>query len=104
MTIDKPTRLDKSTGLPEVPEGYFWRIKRWNYGHGPYSLRVELRRRLAFGLSVAVEDSLSRHTEEDILRSANQVLRLSAARIENRRTINERDKFVGDYPPKSLTQ
>jgi len=84
--------IDKATGLPALPDGYFWRVKR--FGVGGYPLEVQLRHRVLF-FSTLVASELSGNGRTSIFnaaRNAHQQWRYSVATAE----------YVGDYPPKTL--
>ena len=89
-----------STGLPELPEGWFYRITKFNYTDSEYTLRVTVRKRRRFLPSKALGSSITRHTKEDIRQAA-------ATALTNARRSSEwpeRKKFLGNYPPKSLNE
>jgi hypothetical protein len=89
------------TELPELPAGYFFRLKRWTYGGSNYTIRVSLRKKTWWG-SYQVADSLAEHNEESIQQGARFALNESRRKIASRLTIHDRKKFLGDYPPKKL--
>jgi hypothetical protein len=95
--IDETTE----TGLPVVEPGYFWRIKKWNYELSSHSLMIQLRRRRRFG-SALVGDMISTHGAEEIHRTCRRIIENTAMVRAKNATLHDRDKFVGDYPPKSL--
>lgn len=92
-------------GLPELPEGYFFRVRPWTFGGGmgKYTLMVKLRRKTWWG-SHPVGSSISEHTPEAIREAAHSALREWLQSLERKRTIHLRRQFVGDYPPKTLEQ
>ena len=101
------TKYAPETGLPELPEGHFWRLAPEGYGRG---VEVEIRRKRlglralsvlvahgtiygtgAFATSIPYE----RVEVEDVRRTAERVLETWASRSRGR-------SIFGDYPPKSL--
>ena len=89
--------IDTYTGLPVVPDGHFWRIKK---GVGN-CLRVQLRKRIWFGSSVVEWGvvSFSKASPEELSWTANWVLKELA-----RKRSRGWKKYIGDYPPKKLEQ
>lgn len=88
--------LDASTGLPVLPEGHFWRIRRSLH---PYAY-IEVREKRRFGSRkiteiIAMQDELENRSV--VLRKCAQALTQHRERIER-----ARPKFTGygDYPPK----
>lgn len=90
---------DATTGLPELPEGYFWRVR-------PGSLhmdKLELRKRVWF-FSI-LQDSRVLHYYTDtqrVLDPRDEILR--AARKILKEFVNPWEAFYGDYPPKRLEE
>lgn len=87
--------IDETTGLPELPAGFFWRITR---GIGSEYVYLQIRQRRWYG-SKKVAASIIEKAEisvSEILWSANHALRKfdpSGSRHK---------QFVGDYPPNTL--
>ena len=85
------------TGLPEVPEGYFWRIQQ-----GAFSIyRIELRRKRWIG-SARVDSAIL-----DYYDAHRQVLepRVEAFRKAQNIMKEFNDPWVellGDYPPRNI--
>ncbi|UDL16613.1 hypothetical protein SEA_ATUIN_219 [Arthrobacter phage Atuin] len=91
MTIE----IDHTTGLPKLPEGYFWRVKMsYNYPHVCIRRNVTL---LGMKLwSYEVKESLILSlTESDIRREANKLYTKTFGTDVDR-------TLLGDYPPKKL--
>lgn len=93
--------IDNETGLPELPEGYFWRVKE-TYKGSTY-LRVEIRKRGLIG-SRRIEwhpVEKSRASDFEIKRAAEYALVW-----KNQGGFDSSGdrwkKFVGNYPPKKL--
>lgn len=95
--------IDKNTGLPEVPEGYFWRVKKFNYDYSRYTVDVQLRHRIWGGFSTEVANLLAEGNAESILNAALTVLRMWGREINAQAKRDEREQFIGDYPPKRLS-
>lgn len=88
--------IDDATGLPQVPEGMFWRVKKQTSLHW----RVELREEKFFS-SRLVSYATSRYdiapvSKENILSSA------AFALTEYRRTSHGDMSLLGYYPPKKV--
>lgn len=90
--------LDDATGLPVVPEGMFWRIRKTI---NPFA-HVELRRKLAIG-STLVERAVCYRFE---LTGPREILSTCAFVLnqvhKNRRLEKAAFKPWGDYPPRKL--
>lgn len=86
-------KIDENTGLPELPEGHFWRIK----DSSPEYLRVQIRKRAWIGSKVMAWSVVrkSNATPDEVLRTATLVL------WEIKHGANWRN-CLGDYPPKKL--
>lgn len=92
-------QMDDKTGMPAVPEGYFWRVKKNFLGGGFWE--VQLRQRGAFWSSRVT----SRHygagdriDREHILMGAAFAL----ARWQESASNPDGSALLGDYPPKKL--
>lgn len=85
--------IDLSTGLPELPEGYFWRVKE-SFGQ---FVKFQIRKKLLLGSSLIVESV----TESWELNDGH-------FRFMAQHTYGKFDgrtgarKYIGDYPPKKL--
>lgn len=91
MTI----KIDPATGLPELPEGSFWRVKM-SYSHPHVTIRrnVTLLGMKLWSYEVA-EEIMLRLTEDEIRREA-LVLYGKTYRSDFDGSL------LGDYPPKKL--
>lgn len=90
------------SGLPEAPEGHFFRVKKWHSGlSSQYTLIVQLRRKTWYG-SRKIGDSICEHTVISVRRAAESALAEALRKINRPKTLHLRDHFVGDYPPKTL--
>lgn len=89
--------IDIETGLPKLPENFFWRVREGSLSTD----RVELRKKLRFG-SVKVDSRVARYYADDgaVLDPRDEILRLA------KRIFGEFNdpwtEYRGDYPPKSL--
>lgn len=87
--------MDDSTGMPVVPEGHFWRVKRvW-----PSFWEVQLRKKRPGWFSEKVEyatfSTYRGITRTHILDGAGYCLtRTKRVKMDN--------SLLGDYPPKTL--
>ena len=96
-------KIDESTGLPEVPEKYFWRVENGGKRYERY-FKVSLCRKRWIGRPRIVEwhfafkFPLSGTAEEDIFRVAE---RLHVQEFGSGKP-DQFEKFYGDYPPKRL--
>lgn len=95
--------LDPETGLPALPDGYFWRVRDANYkGHAYIELRSRyfIRHWLFWKkeASSKIHDELvlSPITRPRILREAHDVIDAVQANLVSDYSL------IGDYPPKSL--
>lgn len=116
--------MDKDTGLPELPDGYVWRVREGTFSglpEGQYeTLVVEVCRRSWWGLSMVVSDNLmdwaysgnsavlspKAPTPENIRACAVKVHREFERMLEVQGKLlaerTARQKLVGTYPPKKL--
>lgn len=89
-------QLDSITGLPKVPEGYFWRVKKSLHPYG----YVQLRKKLFIG-SFLVESTIFRQnelSERTILSDA----RLTLGKVDFNPKPKPKKNFYGNYPPKTI--
>ena len=98
--------MDSTTGMPAVPEGMFWRVKRILFGE---FWEVQLRKHGMFW-SFKVESRTFDKSEpiirETILRgaaSAYEDYREKQAAYKRAKVEPVGKALFGDYPPKSLT-
>lgn len=91
---------DPNTGLPALPEGYFWRIKKWK--HGVFDLHIHLMKKVGpFAFSAG--DRLADTRPLSIHRAAYGIMMGVFNTKEHRALTNAKiTKYVGDYPPKRL--
>lgn len=115
-------KIDETTGLPELPEGYFWRVygqvddgDYWYQGQLCITLQEQYMRKRLWRKDV--EDTrtirkafLSKKTYEEVKRQGStddSIVRGLARGI----MLDEKDKlewetftkkYVGDYPPNKL--
>lgn len=88
---------DVNTGLPELPEGYFWRVRIGSM-HMTY---VELRKKSWFG-SLRVQRRRARYYDGDgeVLDPREEIITLAMSIMKE---FNDPwTPFYGDYPPKKL--
>jgi hypothetical protein len=90
------SEIDPNTGLPALPEGYFWRVKKSGNKYG----YVRLMLRHKFWFATEQENRifvLNGYTKERLLSDTWAVLRefdFAAAKSYV--------PLLGDYPPKSI--
>lgn len=92
------------TGLPELPDGYFWRVTRVGGKGYANALYLSIRRKVLF-FSVRVEYGMVRPyswaptVEEGLRKRAKSILEdWQESAISHPRL----DTVLGDYPPKKL--
>jgi hypothetical protein len=88
--------IDKNTGLPELPEGHFWRIV--DRHETIYPVKLQLRRKTWYGSTVVATDISGSHPEY-VLATAESLFSLVEARLSQKARVKA---LVGDYPPKKL--
>lgn len=93
--------MDFETGLPSLPEGYFWRVK--SASSLLTAPKVQLRKKMWIG-SYVVDDAWTL----DEFHSAEQEVRYLAMMIWDRQRAEQERilglaRVVGDYPPKRLS-
>lgn len=91
--LQKSTQLDKETGLPALPEGYYWKV----VPYGGHTLIIRLMRVRKYWLDAELgwESTFNSEGKRGLLRAAWEVL--SAIR-EKETTAS----LAGKYPPKRL--
>lgn len=101
------TDIDPTTGLPTLPKGYFWRIRKWYYRGSENNLRITLmkkrwfllpNREIGSGLAQAEGEFLG---EDDVVYTTKRIKSkfLKSLHIDNR-ALAYRDSLIGDYPLK----
>lgn len=94
--------IDTNTGLPELPEGHFWRVTS-----GVDGMEVQWRKPTWYGSKVVGSTEIDVNSEgvsicynqaitpEDVLYNAKYVYKQQERYQKNR-------NLLGDYPPKKL--
>ena len=94
--------IDTNTGLPELPEGHFWRVTT-----GFEGMEVQWRKPTWYGSKVVGSTEIDQTsagvrirysqeiTPEDVLHNAKYVYKQQERYQKNR-------NLLGDYPPKKL--
>lgn len=89
--------IDETTGLPELPEGYFWRIKKDIY---PFA-QVQIRKQGRFFSYKKYSSPLYRSS----LEYPRAIVKTAEYAIESwqrqNKILGDNDVY-GDYPPKKL--
>lgn len=100
-------KISDETGLPELPDGYYWNVQR-HYADDRI-LHVALCRKRRFPLSdqaidLAVADIGLRSPDAEVLRAAKRSYERSKYKIgaEVNEAQARADALVGKYPPKRL--
>jgi hypothetical protein len=93
--------IDPSTGLPEVPEGFFWKI---SYAYTPGAFRITLRKKLFGPFSQEVKFGIMYPplTDDEIIETAEWVLGEWEDEKDRVAAEYESSKYIGTYPPKNL--
>lgn len=120
--------INDKTGLPELPRGYYWRVKMGYVGPGSatlYSVKVpllEIRERFFLFRFTAMRRQISEATAyhyvlrypdevtaEDIAHTASAMigefeadLAAEVRRIEAKKRAKKKSPLFGNYPPKSI--
>ena len=88
--------INADTGLPSLPDKHFWRVTR---GVASEYVYLQIRRKRLIG-SVKVSDSIMSKAQV-----SSYEIRQSAVRaLRNFDETGSWKKFVGDYPPKRLSE
>lgn len=96
------TKTDPLTGLPEVPEGYFWEVTP-AYTQGLF--RLKLRKKLFWIFNETVEWTIADDpmTDSSLYEDALYLLSLWRGREQAaKREADTFSRYVGKYPPKTL--
>lgn len=95
--------IDEETGLPALPEGYFWRVRDANYkGHAYVELRSTYKRRYwlfwkkLYSTKLHEEMVLAPITRPRVLKEAQDCIQA----VQNHLVSDY--SLIGDYPPKNL--
>jgi len=103
------TNIDESTGLPELPTGYVWKIRQhdWSNDFFPGSslgkkLKVEIWRGNLYSYYPAEEGVLAYANNESIRKAANKVMRRFNRELAKQKKQDYLKAFTGTYPPKKL--
>ena len=90
------TKIDETTGLPEIPWGdrYFWRVTQAGFGYEFHYLQLRKRGKWFKNSSTEVLEKAVHNISPNKLRAvADTILRVLQA---------DTSHYVGDYPPKNL--
>lgn len=87
------TNINEETGLPELPEGYFWRVKE---SFGQFT-NFQIRKKLLFG-SVLVTEGVTESWKLNDLHF-RWMANYTYGKFDLRAGAY---KYMGDYPPKRL--
>jgi len=90
-------KIDPNTGLAELPEGYFWRVKLCTNPFSDAALELELRKRVLRIFSTEIDFI---YTTQKRLGEAANALASSFYRESEDRMYSP--SILGDYPPKKL--
>jgi len=110
--------IDTTTGLPVLPDGYFFEVKRDKISSDSYRVpgyRLSVRRKKRIGsdtiISQIIEDEnredvlwLSALTEEVILKTATLLIPRFDRKMLNAKLADKHERLVGKYPPNSIGQ
>lgn len=99
-----PVLISPETGLPHVPEGYFWRMRSNSFG---LTWTLDLRKKMRWGsrsirsLTVAAPDRTDKFPTTD---DWEHYIRLEAAEMWSYEFNDQSgSRYLGDYPPKRLS-
>lgn len=102
-------KIDPTTGLPELPEGYFWKVSRTEnpYGLSEEPVFVELMRTSTFDGVLVLYRRVTRFTpfEEyvDFRDLKPRHIRSTAKSVYRAwKRLQRSEELLGDYPPNSL--
>jgi hypothetical protein len=91
-------KTDPETGLPEVPEGYFWKVEK-QYGRMPY---VTLRRRYGKLFGLFNTGGSYKVGEKYIVELTEGRIREGSYKVFREVFDSSSDHLLGEYPPKKL--
>lgn len=108
--------IDDETGLPELPEGYFWRIAKWNpaitervsiaimeIGTKRHWFKTVPWNWEFYSISCyAVELEQSEDPESFVREIAADVYRVASKKWLGQKQRDRIERIYGDYPPKKL--
>jgi hypothetical protein len=112
LTAELSREIDPATGLPIIPEGYVWRVKKTSQGDSLViklvQLKVTEKVLWIFTRTVSNEVELESayvwdHEVEYTNSTFSELLRKRALSIiDNLKDENRLEALVGEYPPKKL--
>ena len=96
--------IDPGTGMPVVPRGHFWQIKKWDPTYGGYLYQVVLRRAILGRLiSVKVESNLGKDSDPaEVRKVARRVLNKQSENLIQKAKQKKVNGLFGTYPPHKL--
>lgn len=93
------TKIDKTTGLPELPEGYFWQVTGRNIIG---NFEVHLRKKVLGFISKSIDYlQLVFLSEETVFNAARTLKSENWGTLYPALDMNDYT-LIGKYPPKSL--
>lgn len=96
--FEDPVEYDEATGLPKLPEGYFWKVSKASLdGYHNVAIRKVW---LCYPFSTRVEYTLTSNlTKKSLKTEAEYVFRNFEKKLRNAKTAKS---LYGSYPPKKL--
>lgn len=92
--------IDPNTGMPTLPEGYFWRVKKNSDSY--WLLDIQVRRQIWVGSILVSWIHSMLGTEAEVLHQAAQLRQSGTLEFKLRahsRKKHVNPKVLGDYPP-----
>lgn len=95
-----PEDIDQETGMPRLPEKYFWRISKADF----FGLNLLLCKKNRFSTSQVIKQEIY-HSDDGYAHNVSKAV----AKIHLRQQIYyreaiEEERLVGDYPPNKISK
>lgn len=92
--------IDQETGMPRLPDKYFWRISKAPF----FGLKLFLCKKNGFSTSPVSNQEIYYSGEDDQYNVAKAVGRIHSKQQLYYREAIEKERLVGDYPPNKISK
>jgi len=103
--VDTGPEINPETGLPVLPDGYFFEVAKNSKTTGEqWDLRVVRRSDNVVAHSVVLGYRVASLSPGKIFDAATDILFYTHARIRNLKLDEENVKYIGQFPPNSIKE
>lgn len=92
--------IDQETGMPRLPEKYFWRIAKADF----FGLNLFLCKKNRFSTRQVSKQEIYYSGEDDQYNVAKAVRRIHSKQQQYYLEAIEEERLVGDYPPNKISK